>query len=172
MATLLLLGLNREVRQLRIFPIMITSPLISLGVLCYDVFTITLYRQNMLVQNNVLKLLRCTRNKQIGMWEVPMLIQESKPTVNNILDHTTKPELAKYIHAALFRSKNTNLLKAISQGFFNIWSNLTGGFIKKHLYKYMNTTMGHLHKKRQRLKSNRTTTTDTDPEENPKTNLV
>ena len=49
-----------------------TAPLISLQVLCYDVFAITLDKQATLVQNNAQQIIEVTRNKQTVMWEVPL----------------------------------------------------------------------------------------------------
>ena len=52
-ATLQLPGLSKLARQIRILPKMQTAPLISLGVLCDDGCTITLYKQAMSIQKNV-----------------------------------------------------------------------------------------------------------------------
>ena len=49
-----------------------TDPLISLGVLCDDGYTITLDKQYISVQNNVQEIIKDTRNKKNGMWEVPV----------------------------------------------------------------------------------------------------
>ena len=42
---------------------------------------------------------------------------EKKATVQNMMDQTTKPELAKYCHDALFIPKKTSLLKELKQVF-------------------------------------------------------
>ena len=98
-----------------------------LGEICDDGCTITLEQQNTAVQNNIQKKLRGTRNKQTGMWEVTLLTKQSKPTVNNILAQTTKPELAKYFHAAIFTPTKISLLKAIMKGLPNTWPVITEG---------------------------------------------
>ena len=72
-----------------------------------------------------------------------------------MIDQTTKLELAKYYHAALFIPSITIRIKTIKQGFLKTWSVLTEQLIKKHLYKSMNTSMGHLHMNRQGVKSAR-----------------
>ena len=94
-----------------------------------------------------------------------------KLVVNIILDETTKPELAQYLHAALFSPKTISLLKAINQCFLKTWPGLTEGFINNHLETSMITTIGHLHMKLQRLQSKRKTTPDTDMKGKCKTNL-
>ena len=82
------------------------------------------------------------------MWEVPLETQKSEVVVNNILDHTTKPELAQYLHAALFSPTASSLLKSIKQVFLKTWPGLIENLIKKHLEKSMNMKMGHLHMRR------------------------
>ena len=88
--------------------------------------------------------------------------------MKNILAQTTKPELAKYFDATIFIPTKTSLLEVIKQGLLKTWTELTEGLIKKHLEKYMNTTMGHLYIKLQVLQSTRTTTPDIDLEDNQK----
>ena len=116
-ATLQLPGLSKLSRQIQIFPKMQTAPLISLGVLCDDVCTITLDKQAMYIQNNGEEIIKGARNKNTGMWEVPLGPQQSETMVNNILAQTSKLELGQYLHAALFSLNTASLLKAIKQVF-------------------------------------------------------
>ena len=90
--------------------------------------------------------------------------QQLEHVVNKILVQTSKPELYQYLHAELFSPTTASLLKSIIQGFLNTWPGLTGKVIKKHLDKSRNTTMGHLHMRRQGLQSNKEKTPDTNPE--------
>ena len=77
-ATLLLIGMSRESSKIHIFPEIKTSPLISLGVLCDDGCTITLYKQTMKVQNNRQQILAGYRNKHTRMWEAPFTTTQNK----------------------------------------------------------------------------------------------
>ena len=54
------------------------------------------------------QIIKGTRNKQTGMWEVTLDTQKSKIVVNNILDQTTKLELAQYLHITLLRPTEKN----------------------------------------------------------------
>ena len=72
-----------------------TSPLISLGVLCDDGCTITLYKQYMSVQKNGQEMIQVTRNKKTGMWEGPLETQQPEAVKNNIFAQTYKPELTQ-----------------------------------------------------------------------------
>ena len=65
-----------------------------------------------------------------------------------------------------------DFLKEIKQGFRKTWPCLTEILIKKDLDKSRNTTMGHLHIRRQGLKSTKKKPQDTDLEVNIKMNVV
>ena len=118
------------------------TPLISLGVLCDNGCT----RQAIYVSPEKLTIImKVTRNKQTGMWEVSLKRQQSEAVTINIMDQTTKPELAQYLHAALLSPTTARLLKEIKQGVLKTWPGITENLIKKHLEKYRNTKMVHLY---------------------------
>ena len=106
------------------------------------------------------------------MWEVPLGPQQSENVVNNVLAQTSKPVLAKYLHATLFSPTAASILKATKQGFLKTRPGLTEILIKKHLEKLRNTTMGNLYMIRQGLKSTREKPPDADLEDKIKTNVV
>ena len=87
----------------------------------------------MTFQNNGQEIIKGTRNKQTGMWEVTLETQQSETVVKDILFQTNKPELSKYLYEALFSPTTARLLKEIKQGFLKIWSGFTEKLIKKHL---------------------------------------
>ena len=93
-----------------------------------------------------------------------------KKNANDILDQTTKPELAQYLHAVLFSPTKASLIKAIRKGFLRIWQARTEKVIRKHIDKSTNTTMGHIHIIIKRLQSTRQRYPDTDIEDKRKTN--
>ena len=69
------------------------------------------------------------------MWGISLQTQQSEAVTNNIMDQTTKSELAQYLHAVLFSLTTSILLKAIKQGLLKTWTGLTENLIKKHLGK-------------------------------------
>ena len=87
------------------------------------------------------------------MWEVPLGPQQSENVMNNILKQNSKPELSQYLHAALFITTTASLHKVIKQVLLKTWTVITEKLIKKHLDKSRNTAMGHLHMRRQGLRS-------------------
>ena len=86
-----LTGLSKQAIHIHIFPKMKTAPLVSLRVLCYDVCTITLDNQDISAHKNVQEIIKGTRDKKTGMWEVPLETHQSEYMKNNIMDQTTKP---------------------------------------------------------------------------------
>ena len=54
------------------------APLISVGILCDDVCIITLDKQDMPVQKNGKEIIKGTRNKKTGMWEVSLETKKLK----------------------------------------------------------------------------------------------
>ena len=67
-----------------------TSWLISLGVLFEYGYTITLDKQDMSAQKNGQEIRKGTRNKQTGMWEVPLEIKQLSDVANNIMGNATE----------------------------------------------------------------------------------
>ena len=103
---------------------------------------------------------------------MPLGLQQPENVVNKILAQTSKLELAQYLHALLFSPFTASLLKATKQGFLKTCMGLTDKLIQKHLEKSRNTTMGHLHMRRQGLKLTKEKPPATDLEDNIKTNVV
>ena len=67
-----------------------------------------------------------------------------------------------------FSPNTASLLNKTKQGFLKTWLGLTEKLINEHLDKSRNTTMGHLHTRRQWLKSTKEKPTDKDLEEEKK----
>ena len=149
-----------------------TAPLISFGLLCDDGCTITLDKQEISVENNGQEIIKGTRNKKNGMWEVPLETQQPAAAINDILVQTSKTELARYLHTSIFRQTTEILTKDIKQGFLKTWPGLTKKIIKRHLEKLGYRTMGHLQMGIQGLKSTKEKSPDTDLEEKSKKNVV
>ena len=151
--TIQLSGISNQARKNQILPKMKISPLISLEVLCDDGLPITQDKQEISVHKNGKEIIKGTRNKKTGMWEVPLDTQQPEAAINSILAQTSKPELAQYLHAEILRPTTASLIKAIKQGFLKTWPGLTRKLIKRHLEKSRSTTMAHLQMRRQGIKS-------------------
>ena len=88
------------------------------------------------------------------------------------MEKITKPELAHYFHATLFRPITTSLLKEINMGFLNKCVGLTERLIKKNIEKSINTTMDNLNMRRQGIQSTRKKPPYTDLDDKCNTGVV
>ena len=61
------------------------------------------------------EIIKGTNNKQTVIWEVPLETRQSGVVENKIIAQTTKPELAQYLHAAIFGPATASLLKSIKK---------------------------------------------------------
>ena len=123
-ATLQIPDLSKIARHTHIFLKMHTAPFISLGFLCNDGCTITLDKQSNdhpeeWRRNNQ----RDHKQEYRNVGSAPGA-QQSENVVNNIMEKTSKPELAEYLYAALFIPTTVSLLKARKQGFMKTWTGL------------------------------------------------
>ena len=69
-ATIQLPGISKQAIQIHTCSKMKEAALTSLGVFCDDGYTITIYKHDISVQNNVQKIIKGIRNNQTGMWEL------------------------------------------------------------------------------------------------------
>ena len=79
----------------------------------------------MSIQKNGKEIIKVTRKKKTGIWEVPLGTQQSENVVNNVLEQTYKLELSQYLHAAIFSPTAAIILKAITKVLLNTWAGLT-----------------------------------------------
>ena len=79
------------------------------------------------------------------MQGLPLGPKQKENVVNTIMAQTSKPELAQYLHEALFIPTTASPLKAIKKGFLKMWPGLTEKLIKNTLIKngYKNGTPSH-----------------------------
>jgi hypothetical protein len=62
-------------------------------------------------------------------------------------------ELVNYLHNAMFSPTKAALLKAVKQGQLATWPGITEDAINNHLKLTPATAMGHMHQKRQNIRS-------------------
>jgi hypothetical protein len=76
----------------------------------------------------------------------------SKHVITGILLRT-KEQLCDYLHRAAGHPVKKTWLAAIKAGEYATWSGLTSELVSNHLYDTEETAMGHLHKRRQNIRS-------------------
>jgi hypothetical protein len=83
----------------------------------------------------------------------PRVIPVPVPVANNIHRLRTKEQLCDYLHQAAGHPVKKTWLAAIKAGEYATWPGLTYELVSNHLYGKEETAMGHLHKRRQNIRS-------------------
>ena len=86
---------------------------------------------------------------------------QQKHTANSAYQQKSASQLQAWHHATLGAPVVTTLIKAINNDWLTSFLGLTADGIRKHLPKSIQTTMGHMHKVRQNIRSTKVVT-DTD----------
>ena len=76
----------------------------------------------------------------------------------NVQRLRTKKEFVEYLHRAAGHPVKKTWLAAIKAGAYTTWPGLTYKLVSKHLSDTEETAMGHLHKRRQGIRSTKPTT--------------
>ena len=170
--TLQILGLSKQSRQIHIPPKMQTPPLLSLGVLCDDICTITLDKERNIHpeewrRNNQRDHKQEDRNARsvTGATTIRKCGEENSST--NLKTRTSPVFTCSTFHPNYDKSPQFNQTR--------FPEDLVGShrkIIKKNLKKSRNTTMGHMDMRRQGLQSTKEKTPDIDLEDKIKTNVV
>jgi hypothetical protein len=71
----------------------------------------------------------------------------------NVQRLRTKEQLVEYLHRAAGHPVKKTWLAAIKAGGYATWPGLTYEIVSKHLTNTEETAMGHLHKRRQNIRS-------------------
>jgi hypothetical protein len=83
-------------------------------------------------------------------------VQPPLALANNVQRLKTKEQLCDYLHQAAGHPVKKTLLAAIKAGEYVTWPGLSYELVSWHLHNTEETAMGHLHKRRQNIKSKKT----------------
>jgi hypothetical protein len=144
--------LPQQALYARLFPNLNGQALLSIGTFCdagcmaeFTAITVTISYQGRTVLEGA--------REPPGLWTTPL----SKPSTNGQANavHTDhiKSNAITFLHAACFSPTTDTWTKAINQGFFKSWPDITATDIKKHLPKSLATAMGHLDQQRKNVRS-------------------
>jgi hypothetical protein len=84
---------------------------------------------------------------------VPAAVPVPIPVANNVHRLRTKEQLCDYLHRTKGHLVKKTLLVAIKTGEYATWPGLTYELVSNHLYDTEETAMGHLHKRKQNIRS-------------------
>jgi hypothetical protein len=91
-----------------------------------------------------------------GIWRINLQQehhQHSPEVANNVYELHKTGALVNYLHKAMFIPKKSALLQAVKNGHLITWPGLTEQAINQHLKMTPNPAMGHIHQRRQNIRS-------------------
>jgi hypothetical protein len=91
-----------------------------------------------------------------GLWQINLQHEHQKHSAgvaNKICELRNTGALVNYLHKAMFNPTKSALLQAVKNGHLITWPGLTEQAINKHLKMTPATTMGHMNKRRQNIRS-------------------
>jgi hypothetical protein len=102
------------------------------------------------------QILSGSRGVNTGLWRIN-LKQTNKhipdPIANKVYELRNTGSLVHYLYKALFSPTKSAMLQAVKDGHLIIWPGLTEDAINNHLKMTPATAMGHMHQRRQNLRS-------------------
>jgi DNA polymerase/3'-5' exonuclease PolX len=140
-----------------VFPSMANNSLLSVRQLCNEGYSVTFTIDNVTIFNKIGKeILKGIRDLDTGLWRINLRKEIQHNTIasaNNMYELRNTGALVNYLHKAMFIPTKAALLKAVKQGHLATWPGITEDAINKHLKLTPDTAMGHMHKKRQNIRS-------------------
>ena len=158
--------LSQHAQKGHILPNLRSGSLISIGQLCDDNCVAIFRKHHVTILKQGQAIIHGTRNRSNGLWYIPMIptspdhlaLRTTRPSplhqANSVIRQAkTKSDLARFLHACAFSPNPSTLLRAIKQGHFDSWPNLSQHLITKHLPKSIATSKGHLRMQQKNLRS-------------------
>jgi hypothetical protein len=100
--------------------------------------------------------LKGARDLDTGLWRINLrkeCQQHPHEVANNVYELRNTGALVNYLHKAMFIPTKSALLQAVKNGHIITWPGLTEQAINKHLKLMPATSMGHMSRRRQNIKS-------------------
>jgi hypothetical protein len=149
--------LNAAASKAHVLPDMANHSLHSVGQLCDEGYIVTFKQAAVTIfdpENS--QILSGPQDLNTGLWPIN-LKQTNKhitdPIVNNVYELRNTGALVHYLHKALFSPTKFAMLQAFKDGHLITWHGLTEDAINKHLKLTPATAMGHMHQRRQNIRS-------------------
>jgi hypothetical protein len=122
-ATLNLPSLPHAARHAHILPGLAQHSLLSVGHMCDNVCAVTLTSNKVTVTHGATTILTGQRDKESGMWRVPVGNTTSAQAgpehcVHNVYEQTSIKDTITYLHACCLSAVQDTWLKAIQNGHF------------------------------------------------------
>ena len=142
------ISLRTHAKKAHIFDGLQSASLISLVKMCHD-DCVTILDNNKI---NILKyktlILKVYRNKNDGLWGIPISIPVRHHAMSIITKERTKTELIQYLHGCSFSPTPRTFLKAINNGNLITRPGLNNQQLLKHLPPIIARPQGHMDQER------------------------
>jgi hypothetical protein len=149
--------LNKAASIAHIFPCMANHPLLKVGQLCNEGYSITFRIDTVTIYNSQeFQILNGDRDLDTGLWRInPRKEYQQHPheVANNVYELCKPGVLVNYFHKAMFSPTKSSLLQAVKNVHLITWTGLTEQAINKHLKLMPATAMGHINQRRQNIRS-------------------
>jgi hypothetical protein len=125
--------------------------------LCNEGYIFTFKNASVTVYNSQkFQIMSGPRDLDTGLWRVNLKQdnqQTHPPVANNMYELRNTGALVHYLHKSLFSPTKSALLQAVKSEHLINWPGLTEDDIHKHLRLTPATAMGHMHQRRQNIRS-------------------
>jgi hypothetical protein len=157
-ATLNLPSLPHTARQAHILPGLDHHSLLSVGQLCDSSCAITFTANKVAVTHGVTTILTGQRDKESGMWHVPLgntTSAQSAPEhcLHNVYEQKSIKDTITYLHACCFSPVQDTWLKSIQNENFPTWPSITVDNVRRYLPKSDEMVKGHMNQICQNIRS-------------------
>jgi hypothetical protein len=168
-AALDLPSLPNAAKQAHILPGLAHHSLLSVGQMCDSGCDVTCTSNKVAVTHGATKILNGQRDKESGLWRVPLGNINSaqaapEHSVHNVYEQKYTHDTITYLHAFCFSPVQDTWLKSIQNGHFATWPSLTVENVCKYLPKYDAMVKGHTNQIRQHIRSTQPAVADPTPE--------
>jgi hypothetical protein len=137
--------------------------------MCESGCSVTFKSNKVALTNGAAKILTGKRDKDSGVWRVPLLNTNSEQAApehaaHNIYEKKSIQDTIAYLHACCFSPVQDTWLKSIQNGQFSTWPSLTVDNVRKYLPKSDEMVKGHVNHIRQHISSTQPPVTEPTPE--------
>jgi hypothetical protein len=155
-ATLNLPSLPNAARQAHILPGLDQHSLLSVGKMCDSGCAITFTANKVAVTHGATTILTVQRDKESGMWRVPLGNTNSAQAapehfVHNGYEQKSIQDTITYLHTRCFSPVQNTWIKDI--GYFATWSSVTVDNARKYLQKSDAMVKGHMNQIRRSIRA-------------------
>jgi hypothetical protein len=161
--------LNKAASISNVFPRMANHSLLSVGQLYNEGYTVTFRNTSVAIcDSQELQILNGARDLDAGLWWINLRKKHQQPkqaVANEVYKLRNTGALVNYLHKAISSPTKSALLQAVKNGHLVTWPSLTEKAINKHLKLTPTTTMGHMNKRRQNIRSTSKTPITSDIED-------